>query len=43
MDSNEILQYGDITTVDTPTQIITRALVQATDITDFDDPGEFSK
>uniref|UniRef100_A0A336MKP8 CSON001470 protein n=1 Tax=Culicoides sonorensis TaxID=179676 RepID=A0A336MKP8_CULSO len=44
MDSNEILeQFGDSSTMDTPTQFITRALVQSTDITDFDDPGEFSK
>uniref|UniRef100_A0A336LT80 CSON000092 protein n=2 Tax=Culicoides sonorensis TaxID=179676 RepID=A0A336LT80_CULSO len=44
MDSNEILeQFGDSSTMDTPTQYITRALVQSTDITDFDDPGEFSK
>lgn len=44
MDSNEISLYEDLlTTNDTPTQSITRALVQATEFTDIGDSGEFSK
>ncbi|XP_063695885.1 G-protein coupled receptor moody isoform X2 [Culicoides brevitarsis] len=43
MDSNEIMQFGEVTTRDSISQVITKALVGATEITDFDDPGELSK
>lgn len=45
MDTNEVQHNEDFTVVEGPTQIITRAIIEATQATssDLGDPGELSK
>ena len=43
MDTNEVQHNEDFTVVEGPTQIITRAFMEATQAPDLGDPGELSK